>query len=159
MIPATITPDQFLKLLNEKPTHSTKFIKECLASLSTDITSAGESVSIKDNSPITYQTFKIDKLKKFDVVKMPTFGTIHYILIHKIVGDIVYGLPLTSKEKHFCVTLIEGERRFNGRYITGTYLSFPLEDCKKNFVSSFENKRLASESFKCAKELYRKLLR
>lgn len=149
-----MTTNQFLEFLNSKPTHSATSIKDALKNV--EIPKTAEL--IKEVDFVDRGHFRVDKLKKYDIVKVQTFGSMHFLLIHKVVNNLVYGLILTSKDLHHSILRVSNDRRFSGGYITNTYISVPLEDCLKKFVSVYENKKEANEAFQKTRQVLKNIL-
>lgn len=160
-----MTVDQFIKQLNLKPTHSTKWIKECLATLELgehSKTIQNNPELCKNNFPETnpkYPTIKIDSIRKHDIIYMPTFGSKHYILVHRVHNNTVYGLILTSREECFTIMPMENDRKFKGSFVTNSYHCYPLSDCLDKFVGVYEDKREANKAFKIVKDYFKSIFK
>ena len=143
-----MTTDQFIQALNVKPTHSTEWIKKCLASLELNPKTSTVSPEIQQENEATYQRLRVETLKKYDIVKVQTMCTVHYILVHRVKNETVYGLVITSKEACWTIMQIENDRRFKGSFITNSYMCFPFKDCQTKFIAVYEDKREANKAFK-----------
>jgi hypothetical protein len=94
-------------------------------------------------------------IKKYDVLYINTIGITHYVLVHKVKDDKVYGVILSSTEAHHNVLKIKNDRFFVGAFATHTYISYPLDECIKRFSRVYENKREADEIFREVKKYYK----
>lgn len=155
-----MTPDQFLKLLNEKPQHPTAWIKSCLSelNLSKDVQDLNDKALIQENEQ-TFQKLKVTSLKKYDVIRVQTLASSHYLLVHRVKDETVYGLVITSKEACWTVCQIENDRRFKGSFVSNTYMCFPLSECLNKFITVYEDKREANKIFKIVKEYFKSIFK
>lgn len=146
-----MTTTEFLNALNQKPAHATEWIKRMLLRLE-----VGESkVEVQGYTAHTVSKFpviSVSHIKKFDIVYVPTFGRNHYILVHKVKNNTVYGLVFTSREACWTMMEMQGDRKFKGSFISNTYHCFPAEECLDNFVAVYEDKKEANKAFKTIKD-------
>lgn len=95
-------------------------------------------------------------LKKYDIVYVETFGIgPHYVLVHRVTEDSIYGVVLTSKTRVHTMCPLEGDRVLQGGFATNTYMCFELETCKNLFVRVYESKREADKIFRKLKAFYK----
>jgi len=97
-------------------------------------------------------TIEVDEVKKYDIVRVRTFGSIHFVIVYKVIDDDVYGAVITSKIGTHNVHIIEKDRRFKCGYASISHVSFPLEEAKKSFFRVYENKKEADVIFKKIKD-------
>jgi hypothetical protein len=97
---------------------------------------------------------EVAELKKYDVVYCDTFATSHYLVVYKVKDNRVFCCPITSKEKH-SIHQIKNDRVFYNNYISKGTVEYDLEECRKNFVRVYENKREMDLIFKKIKDYYK----
>lgn len=159
-----MTTEQFQKALKAKPTHSSKWIIESLANLEIEATNKVEITGENKGKLRKFEPISISDIKKYDLVRIPTFGSphyviVHYVIVHKVKNNTIYGLPITSRLSCHTMFKIEGDRRFSGSYITNTYIYYPLEESLDKIIAVYEDKKEADKAFKMVKEYLRELLR
>ena len=117
-----------------------------------DSKDSGSLISVKGG-----KLLKVDEIKRYDVVYVSMLaGVPHYFLVDKVVDDKVYCLCLTSTFKDYLVLHeVAGDRTFIGSYISNTYYCLSLEECKKSFVRTYEDKREALLVFNRVKRYYK----
>lgn len=147
-----------LKKLDTKPQWGSKELK---VELTTAIQSA---VSIlnnegKINVSSTGKMVSVDKIKKYDILYLSLVGSPHYILIHKVTEDQVFGVVLSSKDKAHSIHLIKQDRFFAGGYATHSYLSSDIASAKGAFVRVYENRQEADEIFRKVKQHYQNVFK
>mgnify|MGYP005608764615 FL=1 len=69
------------------------------------------------------------------------------MLVYKVMGDAIYAIPVTSKEKVFTLHSIEKDRFFKGSHMSENLVKISLEDAKKRFVRVWENRKEADVIF------------
>lgn len=99
------------------------------------------------SAPILPRCSTVDKLKKYDIVYMKTFGTTHYILVYKVKDNKVYGVAITSNEKA-TIHKIGRDRIFHDNYIGKSIVEYDHNEAKENFVRIYEDKREADAIFR-----------
>lgn len=102
--------------------------------------------------------YPVQSIKRFDIVHVDTFASVHFVVVVKVFGDTVYGIVISSKEKVHSMKMIEGDRRFIGNYLTSTVIAIPLDEAKSNFIGSYESKKEIREFMKNLKDLTDKIL-
>ena len=102
--------------------------------------------------------FKVDTMKKCDVVYIQTFTSTHYMLVHKVDGDTCHGVIISSKDKAHSMHEIQKDRAFLGNFATNSYMSSDLDEAKKQYVKVYENRREVDEIFRKVKKYYKDLL-
>ncbi len=106
-----------------KPTISTKEFKDKLNTLSQKL-----EKEINENSLVVVEGCSklnnVDEIKPYDIIYVSLFGGIpHYILVHKIIDDKVYGLVLTSKHKDYLILhKVTEDRIFKDNFVSNTYV-------------------------------------
>ena len=102
----------------------------------------------------------VEEIKKYDVVYLPLIGMPHYMLVHKVISETVYGVVFSSKDKesHFIHTIKE-DRYFIGSYASNAYLAASLAECKDSFVRVFESRKEADVIFNKVKDYFKNTLK
>jgi len=114
--------------------------------------------SFKQGEKMVEKHKSVTEIKKYDILHYPIFGYAHYVLVHKVTEDKIYGFSLTSQEKCFCIHKIEKDRFFNDSFVTSTYVCELLENVKDKFIRVYESKAEANEIFRKAKLWYKENL-
>jgi hypothetical protein len=151
--------DKLIKSFEGKTSLSSKEMTSKLTSLSHSI-----EKSIDDGCLININSSKkieVDEIKTYDIIYMSVLGGVpHYLLVHKVEDDKVYCLVLTSTYKeHIILCQIENDRTFKGNYVSNSYFCLPLEDAKKSFIRTYEDKREAVRMFNKLSAYYKKLFK
>jgi len=150
--------EKFIKgELASKPTWSSKELTTKLQSISNKITETledeGKIVSVSSSKKYT-----VSVLKKYDIVYVSAIGVPHYFMVHRIVGEIVYGVIFTTKtHDHFFLHTVKGDRIFEGNVVSNTYLSISKDLALKSYIRVYEDKKEAEEIFRKLKAHYRTL--
>ena len=144
-----------------KPTWSSKELQPKLQGLNSKIElrlkEEGQVVNIS-----TPKKYRVEEIKKYDVLYINSIGTAHYFLVHRIIEDKVYGRYFSTKEKPtFTIQKIEKDRIFASTesFATNTYLCIDIEEAKCSFVRVYESKKEADQIFKKMIEHYKNLFR
>jgi hypothetical protein len=150
--------DSFIKgELASKPTWSAKELAPRLQSISHKLTEKLEN----DGKLMTVSSskkYKVSGLKKYDVIYVSAIGVPHYFMVHKVIGEVVYGVIFTTKtHEHFYLHTVKGDRIFEGNVVSNTYLSISKDMALESFVRVYEDKKEADEIFRKLKGHYRKL--
>lgn len=90
---------------------------------------------------------KLEALKKYDVVKVPTQGGLHYSIVAEVNEDFVTCYPTTSANRHQlekvgCKSLSlspSGDKSFNGIRLTSSAVKIPIESARKSYIGSVAN--------------------
>lgn len=104
----------------------------------------------------------ITELKKYDILYIQTFGTAHYLLIHRvdIHENLVYGVTFTSTYKsELCLHKVERDRLLVNSWATSGYLAIPLDIAQVSFVKVFEYKKEANIIFQTTINYYKKIFK
>jgi hypothetical protein len=149
--------EKFIKgELSSKPTWSSKELTAKLQSISTKLSEVledeGKIVSVSSSKRHT-----VSVLKKYDIIYVSAIGVPHYFMVHRVVGEIVYGVIFTTKtHDHFFLHIVKGDRIF-GNVVSNTYLSISKELALKSYIRVYEDKKEAEEIFRKLKDHYRTL--
>jgi hypothetical protein len=138
---------QLLAFLNSKPTFSGKEVLQKVQETETKL--KGKLIGCEPRVKV------VDEIKKYDVLFVMTIGIPHYLLVHRVTTDKVYGVVLSSKDKAHKVCEIGVDRYFKGNFVTNTYMSFDLAYCKERFARKFENRKEADLIFRNVKTFYK----
>lgn len=101
----------------------------------------------------------VQTIKRYDVLFLNTIGMNHYVLVHKVVDQSVYGIVLSSQQQSHTLMPLVDDRYFNGNFATKTYLSYDLEHCKKRYARVYEAKKEANKVFSSIKDFYKTTLK
>ncbi|GEM_PF-4065735 len=104
-------------------------------------------VKFFNNNSKTNPCTKSEALKKYDVVKVPTQGGLHYSIVAEVNEDFVTCYPTTSANRHQlervgCKSLSlspSGDESFNGIRLTSSAVKIPIESARKSYTGSVAN--------------------
>lgn len=97
----------------------------------------------------------VREVRKYDVLYMNTIGMMHYVLVHRVEGDLVHGVVISSKDRAHSIMSLNEDRFFEGSYITSTYLTYDLSECLGAFSRIYESKKEANRVFTALKRFYK----
>lgn len=151
---------QLLEELPKKPTYSSKEMLSKIQALSSAIESSMEN----DGSLVVLKggkTHKVDELKRYDIVYISVLGGIpHYLMVDKVIDEKVYCVCFSSTKKDYLILHeVEKDRILYGSYVTNTYFCLSLDECKKNFIRVYEDKREALKIFNKIKSYYKTIFK
>lgn len=149
-----------LEELPKKPTFSNKEVVSKLQALN----SAMEQSMEKDGTLVVLKGGKInkvDQIKRYDIVYISVLGGIpHYLMVDKVIDDKVYCVCFSSTKKdYFILHEVENDRILSGSYVTNIYFCLSLDECKKNFIRVYEDKREALRIFNKIKSYYKTIFK
>jgi hypothetical protein len=150
--------EKLLKEIDGKPSWGSKELHSKITSASQKILDQlkkdGQIISVSSTKKIG-----VDYIRKYDIIYVPLMGIPHYFLVHKVEGEIVYGINFTSSGD-ICHAMhkVEEDRNLLNSYATNCYLCVELEEAKKSFIRIYESKREADLIFKKVTEHYKKIL-
>ena len=132
------------KSLASKPTWSAKDLVPKLQSVSTlienELNENGKILNVSSS-----KRTKVQVIKKCDILYLPLVGIPHYFLVHKIIGDLVYGTIFTTTYKpEFCIHEVKQDRILEGSFACNTYFCVDLNQAKESFIRAYESKTEAS---------------
>jgi heptaprenylglyceryl phosphate synthase len=144
--------EDLLTLLSTKPTWSNKELTEKIKSVKQSITD-----TLSNNGQIevttTSKSFKVETIKKYDIIYVSILGSIpHYCLVYKVIDNLVWYAVITSKEKEFIVHTIKNDRTFQNSFVSNLFFCISKETACESFVRVFESKSEADVIFKNIKQ-------
>ena len=153
--------ENIIKELGTKPTWSGKELIPKLQSasskLSEKLEAEGKIVTVTSSKKT-----KVTVIKKYDILYLPLLGMPHYLIVHKVKGEIVYGVSLTSTERFpFTIHKIEKDRVFeaSSSFATTSYFSVSMEEAKNCFIRTYENRKEADQIFKAVTAYYKSIFK
>lgn len=152
--------EEFIKTdLPKKPSWGAKEIASGLTAISNKLTKRleeeGTLISVTAS-----KKHEVSTIKRGDIIYGSAIGIPHYLLVHKVVGEIAYCLVFTSKDHpHLTLHIVEQDRILKGSIVSTTYTSVSLSVAKESFIRTYESKKELSEIFKKITAHYRKLFR
>lgn len=100
---------------------------------------------------------KPDRLKKGDVYVSSVGGKRRPVVICRVLGDIVIGIPLSTTED--VLNLMPFESRFVGHhFMTKQLITSTYEHAMENFTGVFDNNRAINKAVKELKKFYDEVL-
>lgn len=102
---------------------------------------------------VSYGATKPSRLKKGDVYISPVGVKHRPVVICKVVGDIVLGVPLSTTED--CLTLCDSKSRFFGdHFFAKQVVTAPYTHAMDNFAGVFDNNTSLNKAIKMMKSFY-----
>jgi hypothetical protein len=150
--------EKLVKEIEGKPSWGSK-------ELVTKINSASQKIIEqlrKDGQIISLSSTKkieVEYIKRYDVIYVPLMGVPHYFIVHKVEGEVVYGVNFTSSgDMCHAMHKVEEDRNLLNSYAANGYLCVNLEEAKKSFIRVYESKKEADVIFKKITDHYKKIL-
>lgn len=151
--------EKFTKELASKPSWGAKELTSKIQKISNEIEAELEETG-KVISVTSAKKNRVTALKKYDILYLPLVGIPHYFMVHRIVEKKVYGIIFSSKDKHtYTLHEVEKDRVLAGSFASTAYLCVDLEEAKKSFIRTYEDKKEGNLIFKKVISHYQQLFK